>query len=85
MHPVWSSLGMSAYRFLHVLVRDALEDSEQILREALANLAQSTGHLEELAGDLDAAEREYARSSADLQAYSYGRTPRDRGASVRRT
>jgi tetratricopeptide (TPR) repeat protein len=34
----------------------------------LANLAQSTGHIEELAGDLDAAEREYARSCADLQA-----------------
>jgi len=34
----------------------------------LANLAQSTGHVEELAGDLDAAEREYARSCADLQA-----------------
>jgi class 3 adenylate cyclase len=34
----------------------------------LANLAQSTGHVEELAGDLDAAEREYARSCADLEA-----------------
>lgn len=34
----------------------------------LANLAQSTGHLEELAGDPDAAEAEYARSCADLQA-----------------
>ena len=34
----------------------------------LANLAQSTGHVEELAGDLDAAEEEYARSCADLQA-----------------
>lgn len=34
----------------------------------LANLAQSTGHVEELAGDLEAAEREYARSSADLSA-----------------
>jgi class 3 adenylate cyclase/tetratricopeptide (TPR) repeat protein len=33
----------------------------------LANLAQSTGHVEELAGDLDAAEREYARSCADLE------------------
>jgi len=33
----------------------------------LANLAQSTGHVEELAGDLAAAEREYARSCADLQ------------------
>src|SRR5262249_62293536 len=34
----------------------------------LANLAQSTGYVEELAGDLDAAEAEYARSCADLQA-----------------
>jgi len=34
----------------------------------LANLAQSTGHVEELAGDLDAAEAEYARSCADLEA-----------------
>jgi class 3 adenylate cyclase/tetratricopeptide (TPR) repeat protein len=33
----------------------------------LANLAQSTGHVEELAGDLDAAEAEHARSCADLQ------------------
>jgi len=34
----------------------------------LANLAQSTGHVEELAGDPDAAEAEYARSCADLEA-----------------
>jgi class 3 adenylate cyclase len=34
----------------------------------LANLAQSTGHVEELAGDLAAAEREYARSCTDLGA-----------------
>ena len=34
----------------------------------LANLAQSTGHVAELAGDLDAAEREYQRSCDDLQA-----------------
>ena len=34
----------------------------------LANLAQSTGPLEELAGNLDAAEHEYAQSCADLQA-----------------
>jgi class 3 adenylate cyclase/tetratricopeptide (TPR) repeat protein len=34
----------------------------------LANLAQSTGHVEELASDLDAAEAEYARSCADLEA-----------------
>jgi tetratricopeptide (TPR) repeat protein len=34
----------------------------------LANLAQSTGHVEELAGDLDAAEQEYVRSCSDLQA-----------------
>jgi class 3 adenylate cyclase len=34
----------------------------------LANLAQSTGHVEELAGDLDAAEREYAWSSRELDA-----------------
>jgi tetratricopeptide (TPR) repeat protein len=34
----------------------------------LANLAQSTGHVEEIAGDLDAAEREYERSTADLEA-----------------
>ena len=34
----------------------------------LANLAQSTGHVEELGGDLDTAEDEYARSCADLQA-----------------
>jgi class 3 adenylate cyclase/tetratricopeptide (TPR) repeat protein len=34
----------------------------------LANLAQSTGHVEELARDLDAAEDEYARSCTDLQA-----------------
>jgi ATP/maltotriose-dependent transcriptional regulator MalT len=34
----------------------------------LANLAQSTGHVEELAGDLGAAEREYERSTADLEA-----------------
>ena len=34
----------------------------------LANLAQSTGHVEELAGDLEAAEREYARSCTDLGA-----------------
>ena len=33
----------------------------------LANLAQSSGHVEELAGDLDAAEREYQRSVADLE------------------
>jgi class 3 adenylate cyclase/tetratricopeptide (TPR) repeat protein len=32
----------------------------------LANLAQSTGHVAELAGDLDAAEREYERSRDDL-------------------
>ena len=48
-------------------------DARQHLAEVghglfLANLAQSTGHVEELAGDLDAAEREYARSCADLQA-----------------
>jgi class 3 adenylate cyclase/tetratricopeptide (TPR) repeat protein len=34
----------------------------------LANLAQSTGHVAELAGDLDAAEREYERSCEDLEA-----------------
>ena len=34
----------------------------------LANLAQSTGHVEELAGDLDAAGAEYARSCAALEA-----------------
>jgi tetratricopeptide (TPR) repeat protein len=34
----------------------------------LANLAQSTGHVEELAGELDAAEREYEQSCADLEA-----------------
>ena len=34
----------------------------------LANLAQSTGHVAELAGDLDAAEREYERSCDDLKA-----------------
>jgi tetratricopeptide (TPR) repeat protein len=34
----------------------------------LANLAQSTGYVEEIAGDLDAAEREYERSTADLEA-----------------
>jgi class 3 adenylate cyclase/tetratricopeptide (TPR) repeat protein len=34
----------------------------------LANLAQSTGHVEELAGDPDTAEHEYAQSCADLQA-----------------
>ena len=34
----------------------------------LANLAQSTGHVAELAGDLDAAEREYERSCDDLEA-----------------
>ena len=34
----------------------------------LANLAQSTGHVAELAGDLDAAEREYERSCGDLEA-----------------
>jgi class 3 adenylate cyclase/tetratricopeptide (TPR) repeat protein len=33
----------------------------------LANLAQSTGHVAELAGDLDAAEREYERSCAALE------------------
>ena len=48
-------------------------DARQHLAEVghglfLANLAQSTGHVEELAGDLDAAEAEYARSSADLEA-----------------
>ena len=34
----------------------------------LANLAQSTGHVAELTGDLDAAEREYERSCDDLKA-----------------
>jgi class 3 adenylate cyclase/tetratricopeptide (TPR) repeat protein len=34
----------------------------------LANLAQSTGHVEELAGDLASAEAEYAWSTAELQA-----------------
>ena len=34
----------------------------------LANLAQSTGHVAELAGELDAAEREYERSCDDLGA-----------------
>jgi class 3 adenylate cyclase/tetratricopeptide (TPR) repeat protein len=34
----------------------------------VANLAQSTGHVAELAGDLDAAEREYERSCHDLKA-----------------
>jgi class 3 adenylate cyclase/tetratricopeptide (TPR) repeat protein len=34
----------------------------------LANLAQSTGHVEEIAGDLDAAGREYEQSIADLEA-----------------
>ncbi len=48
-------------------------DARQHLSEVghrlfLANLAQSTGHVEELAGDLEAAEDEYARSCADLQA-----------------
>jgi class 3 adenylate cyclase len=48
-------------------------DARQHLAEVghglfVANLAQSTGHVEELAGDLDAAEREYARSCADLGA-----------------
>ena len=48
-------------------------DARQHLAEVghglfLANLAQSTGHVEELAGDLDAAEAEYARSCADLEA-----------------
>ena len=48
-------------------------DARQHLSEVghglfLANLAQSTGRVEELAGDLDAAEREYTRSCADLQA-----------------
>src|SRR5262249_26664045 len=48
-------------------------DARQHLAEVghglfLANLAQSTGYVEELAGDLDAAEAEYARSCADLQA-----------------
>jgi len=48
-------------------------DARQHLAEVghglfLANLAQSTGHVEELAGDLDAAEAEYARSRADLEA-----------------
>ncbi|HEV8278464.1 MAG TPA: hypothetical protein VGQ26_22585 [Streptosporangiaceae bacterium] len=48
-------------------------DARQHLAEVghglfLANLAQSTGHVEELAGDLDAAEAEYARSGADLEA-----------------
>lgn len=38
------------------------------LRLFLANLAQSTGHVAELAGDLDAAEREYQRSCDDLDA-----------------
>jgi tetratricopeptide (TPR) repeat protein len=33
----------------------------------LATLAQSTGHVAELAGDLDAAEREYERSCDDLK------------------
>jgi hypothetical protein len=32
----------------------------------LANIAQSTGHVEELVGDLDAAEREYEISTGDL-------------------
>jgi tetratricopeptide (TPR) repeat protein len=48
-------------------------DARQHLAEVghglfLANLAQSTGHVEELAGDLDTAEREYKRSTADLEA-----------------
>jgi ATP/maltotriose-dependent transcriptional regulator MalT len=48
-------------------------DARQHLAEVghglfLANLAQSTGHVEELAGDLDAAEAEYARSCTDLEA-----------------
>jgi tetratricopeptide (TPR) repeat protein len=48
-------------------------DARQHLAEVghglfLANLAQSTGHVEELAGDLDAAEAEYAQSCADLEA-----------------
>jgi class 3 adenylate cyclase len=48
-------------------------DARQHLAEVghglfLANLAQSTGHVEELVGDLDAAEEEYVRSCADLQA-----------------
>jgi class 3 adenylate cyclase/tetratricopeptide (TPR) repeat protein len=38
------------------------------LRLYRANLAQSTGHVAELAGDLDAAEREYERSCDDLEA-----------------
>lgn len=48
-------------------------DARQHLAEVghrllLANLAQSTGHIEEIAGDLDAAEHEYERSTADLEA-----------------
>jgi class 3 adenylate cyclase/tetratricopeptide (TPR) repeat protein len=48
-------------------------DARQHLAEVghrlfLANLAQSTGHIEEIAGDLDAAEREYEQSAADLEA-----------------
>jgi hypothetical protein len=55
------------------LARAIGADARQHLAEVghglfLANLAQSTGHVEELAGDLDAAEREYAGSCADLQA-----------------
>jgi class 3 adenylate cyclase/tetratricopeptide (TPR) repeat protein len=55
------------------LARAIGADARQHLAEVghglfLANLAQSTGHVEELAGDLDAAEREYVRSCADLQA-----------------
>ena len=48
-------------------------DARQHLAEVghglfLANLAQSTGYVEELAGDLDTADAEYARSCADLEA-----------------
>ena len=44
----------------------------------LANLAQSTGHVAELAGDPDTAEHEYAQSCADLQALGESQLSLDR-------
>lgn len=52
------AIGAEARRYL----------AEVGLRLFLANLAQSTGHVAELAGDMDAAEREYERSCEDLGA-----------------
>jgi class 3 adenylate cyclase len=53
-------------RQIGIAARQHLADVGQ--RLFLATLAQSTAHVEELAGDLDAAEREYERSVADLAA-----------------